>query len=484
MDNPRTWQSETESGCMEDDQDVVRSRSGLSLSWRVSLLIAILLVASAVITTAFAFRAIQSELYEQSEEAVGNTHASVAAVIEAEYDDIERFRATALDRRKESLRDVAAPLAVTLDALRQEVAAGTLTEQQAQDRALKLLKEVRFANNDYFFTYNRDLIAISHPDERFEGRDLSDLQDPDGVFVLQEIRDVALNQGSGFVPYRWERLDGAEPSPKLGYVFHYEPWDWIIGTGVYIDDIDTEVAERTALVAADLEETFEDISFANEGFFFIVDRNGDIIAAANSEVRALEDTPEGRANLASIVAAAPTEPGVEEQTTFSDPWQQGSDSTWSLRTSTTAGGLDWILVSAVPEARLGAPGRALAVQLAGLSVFVLLLGLALGFVVSRRITKPVDQITAAARDLAQGNFEPSTLDSAAGRSDEVGDLARTFQRMGNEIIERERRLREQVERLTIEIDRSRVSEQVAQITESEYFQELRSRTEELRRRER
>ncbi len=468
---------------MGDDRHVTRTRSRLSLSWRVSLLIAVLLIVSAVVTTAFAFRAIQSELYQQSDEAVGNVHASVAAVIEGEYADIERFRTTALDRRKASLEDVAAPLGVTLDALRAEVANGTLTLEQAQDRALQLLKEVRFANNDYFFTYNRDLVAISHPDDRFEGRDLSDMQDPDGVYVLREIRDVALNQGSGFVSYRWERLDGAEPSPKLGYVFHYEPWDWIIGTGVYIDDIDTEVAERTALVAADLERTFQDISFADAGFFFILDRDGRIISAANTEVRALADTPQGRRVLADIVATAPTEPGVEDQVTFTDPWQQGANSAWSLRTSTTAGGLDWILVSAVPEERLGAPGRALAAQLAALSVVVLLLGLALGFVVSRRITKPVDQITAAARDLADGAFDPSTLDAAAERSDEVGDLARTFQRMGTEIIDRERRLREQVERLTIEIDRSRVSEQVAQITESEYFQELRARADELRRRD-
>ena len=272
---------------------MTRTRSRLSLSWRVSLLIAALLVASAISTTAFAFRAIQAELYAQSDEAVGNIHTSVAAVIEAEYDDIERFRTTALDRRKASLQDVAAPLPVTLDALRLAVTEGTITQEDAQARALQLLKEVRFANNDYFFTYNRDLIAISHPDDRFEGRDLSGLQDPDGVFVLQEIRDVALNQGSGFVSYLWERLDGAEPSPKLGYVFHYEPWDWIIGTGVYIDDIDTEVAQRTELVAADLERTFEEITFAEDGFFFILDREGQIVSAASPAVRALADTAEG-----------------------------------------------------------------------------------------------------------------------------------------------------------------------------------------------
>ena len=469
---------------MGDDLPVSRARSRLSLSWRVSLLIAVLLVASAIVTTFFAFRAIQAELYAQSEEAVSNIHGSVAAVIAAEAADIDSYRVSALERRKESLRDVAAPLKVTLDSLRAAVADGRLTEAEAQEQALALLKEVRFANNDYFFTYDRDLNAISHPDPRFQGRNLTDLQDPDGVFVLQEIRDVALTQGSGYVEYRWERLEGAEPSPKIGYVFHYEPWDWIIGTGVYVDDIEAEVTQRIEQVGTDLARTFEEIVFAKDGFFFILDSQGRVVATANPEVQALADTPEGRALVGEIVADAPAEPGVERQVSITDPWASGTGDAWSLRTSTTAGDLDWILVSAVPEERLSAPGRTLALQLAALSAIVLLIGLALGFLVSRRITKPVDQITTAARSLADGTFDPASLDAAAARTDEVGDLARTFQRMGTEIVERERRLREQVERLTVEIDRTRVNEQVAEITESEYFQDLRARAAELRKRDR
>jgi len=452
----------------------------LTLSWRVSILLAVLLIISAVITTAFAVRSIQTQLFMQSEEGAGNIHASVAAGIQSEYAAIARYRDQTLERRKTLLKEVAAPLVIALDALRAAADSGELTMDEAQSRAKDMLRSVRFGNDDYFFTYNRDLTAIAHPDERFEGRNLTDLQDADGVYVLQEIRDVALNEGSGYVNYRWERLDGAEPSPKIGYVFHYEPWDWIIGTGVYVDDIDADVAEQVLGVQADLETTFAEITFAEDGFFFILDQDGEVVATANPAVRS---TSADRAALQEIQRAAPSEPGTETTLRVSAPWVDDVVEDWSVRVSTTGGDPDWILVSAVPEQRLEAPGRSLAGQLILLTVAVLLLGLAFGILLSRRITKPVDDITAAAMGLADGTFDPSRLDAASTRSDEVGELARAFQRMGTEVVEREARLREQVKQLTVQIDRSRVDSEVEQITESEYFQRLKAQADELRRRD-
>jgi methyl-accepting chemotaxis protein WspA len=458
--------------------------SRITLSWRVSLLVAVLLVASAVISTAFALRAVQEELTAQADEAVGNVHASVAALLQAEYADIAAYRADTMERRKDVLRDVAAPLITSLDTLRAAQASGELTTEQAQRRALALLKAVRFGNDDYFFTYDRDLNAIAHPDARFQGRNLTDLQDADGKYVLQEIRDVALGQGSGFIDYRWERLNGAEPAPKLGYVFHYAPWDWIIGTGVYVDDIETEVAQRTQQVVAGLQRTFASISFSTDGFFFILTPDGEVVATGDPRVEAAAQSPSGQAAIEQVLAAAPAEPGVETEITTTAPWSTDADEEWSVRVSTTGGDPDWILVSAVPQDRLSAPARELALQLLALSLLVLLVGVALGVLLSRRITKPVDDVSAAARALAEGTFEPSTLDRAARRKDEVGDLARSFRSMAVEVAERERRLRDQVERLTVQIDRAKVAEEVQEITESDYFQSLKARSEELRRRDR
>ena len=465
---------------MTDESETPRRRSRLNLSWRVSLLIALLLFISAIVSTTFAVNSIREQLYAQSSEAVGNVHASVAALVQAEFDGIDLYREQTMERRKQTLRDVAAPLVVALDELRASEQAGELTREQAQTRAKTLLKTVRFADNDYFFTYDLDLNAIAHPDERFQGRNLTDMQDPDGKYVLREARDLVQDQGSGYIDYRWERLDGAEPSPKVGYVFLYEPWEWMIGTGVYVDDIEADVDRRVDDLGRSLAQHFEEISFSGDGFVSIINRSGDVIASGAPDLASGAKTPQGRRALDEILSAAPADPGVGIEQTISAPWVTGSNQEWSVRASATGGALDWVVVSAVPESNLEAPGRTLAFQLTVLAIVVLIIGLALGVLVSRRITKPVDDITKAARDLADGSFDPTSLDAASRRSDEVGDLARTFQTMGTEIIERERRLRDQVEKLSVQIDRAKVAAEVQEITESDYFQRLKSRSRELR----
>ena len=132
------------------------------------------------------------------------------------------------------------------------------------------------------------------------------------------------------------------------------------------------------------------------------------------------------------------------------------------------------------QEELAAPARALAIQMALIAVLVVLVGLIIGVLLSRRITKPVDAVARAATSLADGTFDPTTLDSAARRTDELGDLARTFRTMGIEIAARERRLREQVQQLSVQIDRTKVAAEVQEITESDYFQRLKSRSRELR----
>ena len=455
----------------------------MTLSQRVPLNIALVLSLSGVVYTVFAVNAVDDALTAQSEQEVSNVHSAISALVQTEYDDVASYQVQALERRKESLRDVAAPLVTSLDQFASTAADGDLTTAQAQSRSLAMLKGVRFGNDDYFFTYDLDLNAIAHPDERIQGRNLTDMQDADGRYLLREAREIVLEQGSGYIDYRWERLDGELPSPKVGYVFLYEPWDWLIGTGVYIDDIEAEVQRRQVDIVSGLQETFADLTFSGDGFFFIVDRDGDVVASGSPAVSAAAQTTAGQEAIASILATSPSEAGSEVTATVQAPWGSEGVDTWRVQTSTTGGEVDWVLVSAVNQDRLEAPARALAYQMAAIALVVVLIGIVLGVLLSRRITTPVDAITRAAGSLADGTFDPTSLDSAAQRSDELGDLARTFQTMGTEIVARERRLREQVQQLSVQIDRDKVASEVQEITESDYFQRLKSRSREMRERD-
>jgi DNA repair ATPase RecN len=96
----------------------------------------------------------------------------------------------------------------------------------------------------------------------------------------------------------------------------------------------------------------------------------------------------------------------------------------------------------------------------------------------------VGRVTAAAAAIKANTFEPESLDEVAQRSDELGQLAQVFQAMARQVYAREQQLRRQVQQLRIEIDQARKAREVADITESEYFQQLLGRAEELRNRAR
>lgn len=96
--------------------------------------------------------------------------------------------------------------------------------------------------------------------------------------------------------------------------------------------------------------------------------------------------------------------------------------------------------------------------------------------------KAVALLTKAAGALERGQFDPDELTPVADRTDELGTLARVFVRMASEVASREKQLRQEVERLKVEIDDARKTEQVAEITETSYFQDLQQKAATLRRR--
>lgn len=90
------------------------------------------------------------------------------------------------------------------------------------------------------------------------------------------------------------------------------------------------------------------------------------------------------------------------------------------------------------------------------------------------------KVTAAAAAVEAGVYEPESLNGVAARTDELGQLARIFQRMVREVYSREQRLKQQVAELRIEIDEAKKAQQVAEITETDYFKQLRKKANDLR----
>ncbi|MBC2658621.1 methyl-accepting chemotaxis protein [Pseudomonas sp. MSSRFD41] len=120
-------------------------------------------------------------------------------------------------------------------------AAGSLTRQQAQQQALQTIRGLRYNQNDYFWINDLTPVMIMHPaNPKLDGQNLASIKDPDGFEVFNQMVTLAKAKGAGMVDYRWPKPGAQEPVQKTSYIQLFQPWGWIIGSGVYIDDLQQE----------------------------------------------------------------------------------------------------------------------------------------------------------------------------------------------------------------------------------------------------
>ncbi|MEO4046538.1 methyl-accepting chemotaxis protein [Pseudomonas sp. CAU 1711] len=116
-----------------------------------------------------------------------------------------------------------------------------LAREEAQRQAKELIRGLRYDQDDYFWINDMTPTMVMHPtNAKLEGQNLSGNKDPDGKFLFNEMVAIVKKQGSGQVDYRWPKPGSDEPVPKISYVELFQPWGWILGSGIYVDDVQSE----------------------------------------------------------------------------------------------------------------------------------------------------------------------------------------------------------------------------------------------------
>ena len=158
-----------------------------------------------------------------------------------------QLRDSMLEDRKEKTRNLVEVGLALVEHHHQHFRSGAATEDEARSAAKESLRNVRYGPKDYFFIIDtQHVYVLLPPNTAFEGQDKKDMKDARGKPLIQEIVATA-NRGGGFVDYWFPRAGQQQPEPKLGYVELFRPWGWVIGTGIYIDDVDTAF-RRAALI--------------------------------------------------------------------------------------------------------------------------------------------------------------------------------------------------------------------------------------------
>lgn len=130
-------------------------------------------------------------------------------------------------------------------------ASGELSREQAQTAAKQAISVMRYDKDEYFWINDLTPTIVMHPIKpELNGKDVSGLKDPNGFALFVGFADKVRKDGQGFVPYLWPKPGLTEPVEKLSYVKGFAPWGWLVGSGIYIDDLRNEQSQRLRLVWA------------------------------------------------------------------------------------------------------------------------------------------------------------------------------------------------------------------------------------------
>jgi len=169
---------------------------------------------------------------------------------------IPSYRADIYEEKQIMTREMVNASLNLINNFYQEEQSGLISREEAQQYAINAIESMTFGedNLDYFWINDFNPNMIMHPFRPdLVGQDLSSIEDPDGLRLFVEFVEVCKKDGSGFVPYQWQYYnDTNRVEPKLSYVASFEPWQWIIGTGVYVNDVDATVQARSLTITAAL----------------------------------------------------------------------------------------------------------------------------------------------------------------------------------------------------------------------------------------
>jgi methyl-accepting chemotaxis protein len=136
------------------------------------------------------------------------------------------------------------------DSIFTEFQRGDISEWDAKRKVLTYLASMKYPDSGYFWVMTDEGMMLMHPhDQQLIGRNLFDLQDSQGKYFVRE-QVTAAHAGGGYVIYDWPKPQGGDPVTKIAYIDLFKPWNWVIGSGLYVDDLRQAARKQIALGGA------------------------------------------------------------------------------------------------------------------------------------------------------------------------------------------------------------------------------------------
>ena len=316
------------------------------------------------------------------------------------------------------------------------------SDQWKKDQALKIVKNMRYAGDNYLWINDMKPTMVMHPMKpALDGTDLSTNKDPNGKFLFNEMVKVCAKDGQGFVDYMWPKPGKDKPVPKLSFVRLFKPWNWVIGTGVYLETAENYFKEQA-------KQQIGNLRFGPDGkdYFFIIDTDLKMVMhpiqpSMNGNDQSNFRDPKGKPLFQEMVKLCKEngqgfvdylwpKPGANDPVSKLSYVQLFKEWGWIVGTGIYIDDIDKAMVKQ-REGVLATLAQQTNLIIIIVSAMIVIVGGLLIYMVTS-IAKPIRATDAFFKDISQGQGD-LTARLKVNRNDEIGDMATSFNHFADKL---------------------------------------------------
>lgn len=406
-----------------------------TLRFRIVLVVSGVVFLTAVAIAFFAQRGIEQTISDAAEQHALDLANTVLLNVETEYQSLLFHKSRTLDRRKSELRNIISLAIAHLNEHYNKQLNGQLPEFEAQLQAIKTIKRLRYDDGTGYIWINDTTKPIPrmimHPTlPELDGQILDDPTFFSALGMDKNLFAAAVNisetLGEGYLDYLWPKPtpDGlSDQQPKISYVRLFQKWGWILGTGVYIDDIEEEVQIRLDAIIKELKNTFSKVHVAETGYMAVFNGQKEMIIHPSLAGRRFGDliNPDTGNTLADDLIKASATPEVPLDYTWDRPEFPGKYRFKKRAYVNYFEPLDWYIISTMYIDEIERPIKTLQSRTIHLTVLSLLTGIIFAIVLSKSLTNPLKKLTLAAEGIEQDGIADAQIPvSGTAETKELG----------------------------------------------------------------
>ncbi len=402
-----------------------------SVAMKIALPLLLVMVAVMTVVLWISLTQITDILQERIKSHLHDVAVSAVRMVDDHERYLSSLRDALLDAHKKKIEAVVSSAYSVAQYYYNEYKAGKLSEDEAKKRALNALASMIYEGGaGYVFVFDSKGITLAHPKKSLIGKSLWDLKDPNGVMIIQELMKAA-KAGGGFVSYLWPKPGEEEPQPKLSYAEYFEPWDWMLGTGVYVDDVNKEVAAKEKELWEDFRKALLSVKFGENSYPAILGEDGTVILYIKRELEGKKVTFKDAKTGENLIKKF-----VENKNKFVEYYYPKPDIGGAYKKLAYVGYVPskhWLVLLTVYEDEVFGEVRRVSWVFAGILVGgAVLLILIVWLMIRYILTKALVKVGEFAEKVGEGDL---TVALEYESEDEIGRLAKIVDKMRDDIVD-------------------------------------------------